>query len=138
MLVFVVLGIIGAANGGNKQAATSTKQSAVPTLPTFTTQEMPAATSAATDAVSPEQAITNEPKSSSRSAPITTTQAATSQATVEPTPTADPTPAPVNSATGTYYADCDAARAAGVAPLSPDQPGYRPALDRDHDGIACE
>lgn len=37
-----------------------------------------------------------------------------------------------------YYANCTAARAAGAAPIYRGQPGYRPALDRDGDGIACE
>lgn len=37
-----------------------------------------------------------------------------------------------------YYQNCDAVRAAGRAPLYAGQPGYRSALDRDHDGIACE
>ena len=37
-----------------------------------------------------------------------------------------------------YYRDCDAARAAGAAPLRSGQPGYRSGLDRDSDGVACE
>lgn len=37
-----------------------------------------------------------------------------------------------------YYKNCAAARAAGAAPLYRGQPGYRSALDRDNDGIACE
>ena len=37
-----------------------------------------------------------------------------------------------------YYANCDAVRAAGAAPLYRGQPGYRAALDRDNDGVACE
>ncbi len=37
-----------------------------------------------------------------------------------------------------YYRNCDAARAAGAAPIRRGQPGYRPALDRDNDGWACE
>lgn len=37
-----------------------------------------------------------------------------------------------------YYQNCAAARAAGVAPIHQGQPGYRAALDRDHDGVACE
>ncbi|WUD62700.1 excalibur calcium-binding domain-containing protein [Nocardia sp. NBC_00511] len=46
-------------------------------------------------------------------------------------------------ATGTatadvYYKNCAAARAAGAAPILRGEPGYRPALDRDNDGIACE
>jgi LPXTG-motif cell wall-anchored protein len=55
--------------------------------------------------------------------------------TVKPTtprPTVSKPPAPP------FYANCDAVRAAGKAPLFRDQPGYRPALDSDHDGIACE
>lgn len=44
-----------------------------------------------------------------------------------------------NSSDGTvYYKDCDAARAAGAAPLKRGEPGYRPGLDRDNDGIACD
>ena len=37
-----------------------------------------------------------------------------------------------------YYPNCSAATAAGAAPLLRGQPGYRAALDRDSDGIACE
>ena len=37
-----------------------------------------------------------------------------------------------------YYRNCTAARAAGAAPIYRGQPGYRPALDRDNDGVACE
>jgi hypothetical protein len=36
------------------------------------------------------------------------------------------------------YAYCDAARAAGAAPLRRDEPGYHPALDRYSNGIARE
>jgi hypothetical protein len=37
-----------------------------------------------------------------------------------------------------YYAGCKAVRAAGKAPLYAGQPGYRPEMDGDSDGIACE
>lgn len=37
-----------------------------------------------------------------------------------------------------YYPNCSAARAAGAAPIRAGEPGYRPALDRDRDGVACE
>jgi len=37
-----------------------------------------------------------------------------------------------------YYANCAAARAAGAAPIYEGDPGYRPGLDRDRDGVACE
>ena len=42
------------------------------------------------------------------------------------------------SAAEVYYANCDAARAAGAAPIREGQPGYRSGLDRDDDGVACE
>lgn len=37
-----------------------------------------------------------------------------------------------------YYRNCDAARAAGAAPIYRGQPGYREQMDGDSDGIACE
>lgn len=37
-----------------------------------------------------------------------------------------------------YYRNCAQARAAGAAPLYRGQPGYRPQMDGDGDGIACE
>lgn len=54
----------------------------------------------------------------------------------EPAATDPPSSSPAGS--GVYYPNCAAARAAGVAPLSSGQPGYRSGLDRDHDGTACE
>lgn len=56
-----------------------------------------------------------------------------------PAPT-QPAPAKSTSSGGgaTYYQNCDAVRAAGMAPLYRGQPGYRSALDRDNDGVACE
>ena len=39
---------------------------------------------------------------------------------------------------GEYFRNCDAARAAGLAPLRAGEPGYRSELDRDGDGVACE
>lgn len=37
-----------------------------------------------------------------------------------------------------YFTNCSAARAAGAAPIRRGEPGYRSALDRDDDGVACE
>lgn len=50
-------------------------------------------------------------------------------------------PAPTyqdNSSSSVYYKNCTAARNAGVAPIYAGEPGYRAALDRDNDGVACE
>ncbi|MGW0315497.1 excalibur calcium-binding domain-containing protein [Streptomyces flavidovirens] len=37
-----------------------------------------------------------------------------------------------------YYENCDAARAAGAAPVRSGDPGYGRHLDRDGDGVGCE
>jgi hypothetical protein len=55
---------------------------------------------------------------------------------IGPAPVAlDPTPIVTP---GAYYANCDAVRAAGAAPLYSFETGYRPGLDSDGDGVACE
>jgi micrococcal nuclease len=56
----------------------------------------------------------------------------------QPTATRAPVAPPKPAVKDAYYANCAAARAAGVAPIYRGQPGYRAALDRDGDGIACE
>lgn len=37
-----------------------------------------------------------------------------------------------------YYSGCNAARAADAAPIQRGEPGYRPEMDGDNDGVACE
>ena len=39
---------------------------------------------------------------------------------------------------GDYWSGCNDARAAGVTPLRFGEPGYRPEMDGDGDGLACE
>lgn len=39
---------------------------------------------------------------------------------------------------GDYWPGCDAARAAGTAPIYVGEPGYREGMDGDGDGVACE
>ena len=51
---------------------------------------------------------------------------------------AAPQPKPAASSSGTGYANCTAARAAGVTTLHRGQAGYSAKLDRDGDGVACE
>lgn len=69
----------------------------------------------------------------------TPTRSASATATATATPARTPAPVATTPAvTDVYYANCAAARAAGAAPLRRGQPGYRAALDRDNDGIACE
>jgi Excalibur calcium-binding domain/Protein of unknown function (DUF1524) len=61
-----------------------------------------------------------------------------STAAVLPRAASTYTPSPVPAPANVYYANCTAARAAGAAPIHRGEPGYRSALDRDGDGIACE
>lgn len=46
--------------------------------------------------------------------------------------------APAGPRGGVFFRNCNEARAAGAAPLRRGQPGYRPEMDGDNDGIACE
>ncbi|GAA3044682.1 excalibur calcium-binding domain-containing protein [Actinokineospora globicatena] len=64
---------------------------------------------------------------------------------VPPAPAPPPAPEPPTTEpelpeppADAYYANCAAARAAGAAPIHRGEPGYRPALDRNNDGTACE
>lgn len=62
----------------------------------------------------------------------------TAAAIPPPLPPLPPLPPPAGGDGGVWYANCTAARAAGAAPIRAGQPGYRAALDRDGDGVACE
>ncbi len=54
-----------------------------------------------------------------------------------PRTTRAPSPVPARPS-GVYYRNCKEAWAAGAAPLRRGAPGYRPEMDGDGDGIACE
>ena len=61
------------------------------------------------------------------------------QAITRPAPAASVPAAPAAPApTSTYFKNCDAARAAGAAPVRAGDPGYGGHLDRDGDGVGCE
>ncbi|GHF09234.1 hypothetical protein GCM10017786_48420 [Amycolatopsis deserti] len=78
----------------------------------------------------------------------TTPPVAPPPVTVPPAPASTPKPSTPKPSTekpteepdisSAYYANCSEARAAGAAPLHAGEPGYRAALDRDKDGVACE
>jgi Excalibur calcium-binding domain len=91
------------------------------------------------------------------SAVISTEQVAASAVPVAVAPSAGPSPSPSSAratpvapakttkpaparttAKPVYYANCDAVYAAGRSNLRRSDPGYRKALDRDGDGVACE
>jgi hypothetical protein len=45
---------------------------------------------------------------------------------------------PDSPTTNVHYANCDAVRAAGAAPIHPGEPGWQQKFDRDKDGVGCE
>jgi hypothetical protein len=72
--------------------------------------------------------------------PVTVTRAAPSTTTTSSHSTTSSSGGAGGSGVGHVYANCTAARAAGVTPILRGTPDYaaNPKLDRDHDGVACE
>jgi hypothetical protein len=68
-------------------------------------------------------------------APTRVDQNISDPGSVTPTPAPEPEAAPPGRV---YFENCDAARAAGAAPVRRGDPGYGRHLDRDGDGSACE
>jgi len=112
----------------------------VPTSTTITltvtesTIASPESTPSDAPSVTSEPEVTPEPELISEE-PTSEEPPAAEQAVDGPTPQ---TPAPKKQPERAYYSNCTEAREAGVAPLHVGDPGYRPALDRDKDGVACE
>lgn len=82
---------------------------------------------------------TSSPTASATPSPATPSPA--TSAVPRPAPRAVPRPPVVPDrpvVRAAAYANCTAARAAGVTPLRRGQPGYSASLDRDGDGVACE
>lgn len=111
--VVAVMACCGAIFGDDDETPTRTIVDTATTSPTFATASPTFATTSPT--------------------PRRTTSPTPRRTTAKPrTTTAKPPPSDV------YYANCDAVRAAGAAPLRRGDPGYSRKLDRDGDGVACE
>jgi hypothetical protein len=108
----------GTSQPTEQPSAAVTSQSSPASLPTIS--ETPSA--------SPAEAASPAAMPASK-APATIRGASPTPAKAKPKPTTAP---------AVYYANCAAAKAAGVAPLYRGDPGYRSGLDRDGDGVACE
>ncbi|MEU8656566.1 excalibur calcium-binding domain-containing protein [Actinoplanes philippinensis] len=80
------------------------------------------------EAAAVRQAATGTPTTEATATKPTTARPTTAKATPAKPATRPPSPKPV------YYADCDAA----PGELTRSSPGYRKALERDGDGVACE
>lgn len=123
ILVAALVGLTTLSGCGDRATTSSTTTSKPPALaaPAGTTTR-PASTTSR-PATSSTTTTTNKPATTTTK-PATTT---TSKAAPETEATED-----------AYYSNCSEAKAAGAAPLHRGDPGYRKALDRDGDGVACE
>lgn len=107
--------------------------------------QAPSTTSASPSMPSPSPS-SPAPAESPRLPTVTITAPAPTVTITTPGPTETVTETVEGEPTGTteppvpdvYYENCDEARAAGAAPLIAREPGYRPELDADSDGVACE
>ena len=118
-------------DGGTTVTTTPTERVTETVVVTSTTDPEPTPT---TDAPSPVQATTQVMESHHTPMHVPSPE----QADTQPQNFLAPAPAPEPAPAATYYPNCAAARAAGVAPIYEGQPGYGTHLDRDRDGIACE
>lgn len=87
--------------------------------------------------------VTATPSAEAEPAPtvtVTETETARVKVKVTKTVTAEPVEDDYSGGGGgsAYYKNCDAARAAGAAPVHRGEPGYGSHLDRDGDGTGCE
>jgi Protein of unknown function (DUF1524)/Excalibur calcium-binding domain len=74
----------------------------------------------------------------STAAPMSTAPPTAAPAAPPAAPPASSEPSAPAQDSGVVYANCDAVRAAGAAPIHAGQPGYSRKLDRDGDDIGCE
>lgn len=94
-----------------------------------TTIPSPATTTAQTPTAPPPTTATTQP---------TTTIVSTTAPTAKPAPAPEPAPTLEPAPDNVSYANCDAVRAAGAAPIRAGDPGWSTKFDRDGDGIGCE
>jgi hypothetical protein len=135
---FVLAGAAGAAAGPPRPKPANVSTFVATTLPRPTTTEY----------IAPTTTTTTEAPTTTTAAPTTTTTEYTRPTTAYSPPTTayrapvySPPPTdtpPTTAGSSVYYSNCADARAHGAAPIYQGQPGYRPGLDRDGDGIACE
>jgi uncharacterized membrane protein YgcG len=130
----LLVGTAGSGDGSQKQ-------------PVADSTPAPAATVTATETVTAAPEVTETVTAAAAPAP-TVTRSRTVRVTVAPAAGPDSGGTSGGGSGGisggssgggaTYYANCDAVRAAGKAPLHRGDPGYAAHLDRDGDGVACE
>jgi beta-lactam-binding protein with PASTA domain len=131
----VHLGVRKGADKAGEDKAAADKAAAEKAAAEKAAAEKAAAEKAAADKAAADQAAAEQAAAQKAAAEQVAQQAAAQQA-AKPAP-APAAPAPAAPA-AVYYQNCDAVRAAGAAPLYANQPGFRAALDRNSNGVACE
>lgn len=128
-LIFVGIfhAIVSGGISGTEPTAANTEQIAPPVQEAPVTSEEPAEEQPSPEPEPAQQPVEQAPAPVSDPVPVQ--EAPVQQA-----------PAPVVAApdASVTYANCDAVRAAGKAPIRAGDPGYSYKLDRDQDGIGCE
>lgn len=130
---------IGADDSSSTRSSTTSSRTPYPsytrtTTPTWetptTTREYPTTTAAPTMSYyptpTPTQTWTPTPETTTVYVPLPPPQETSTALPIAPL------------APSVYYGSCKDARRAGVSDIPVGAPGYRPGLDRDGDGIACE
>ncbi|MGW4893903.1 excalibur calcium-binding domain-containing protein [Kitasatospora sp. NPDC004240] len=139
--LFMSLFWLGAINGPSETkttpapAPTATATSSPTATPSSSPTAGPTPTAAPSPTSTPESPV---PTPTPTTPPVVETQAPVVVPTTKPVvPEPERTSAP-SAPASVYFKNCDEAKAAGAAPLHRGDPGYRSALDRDGDGVACE
>ena len=142
---------VSATPSSSPSASATPSESATPTVtpsPVPTTEApVQAPATEAPSAEAPAAPVSEAPAQQAepvQQAPVATeapVQQAPAQAPAAEAPAQQAPAQPVQQAparSSVYYETCADARAAGAAPLHRGEPGYRPGLDKDGDGVACE
>ncbi|HLM65598.1 MAG TPA: excalibur calcium-binding domain-containing protein [Acidimicrobiales bacterium] len=135
LIAGLIATLVGLSTGsGSSEAVGPTTTAAAVRAPTSASTTTTVPKTMATTAAS---ASTAQPTTMASTAPTTTTTAPATTTTPVPT-TAPPPTAPPPTEPGVYYRNCIEAAMAGATPIQAGEPGYRPELDLDGDGEACE
>lgn len=128
LAALVAVSILGACGeegqnreGGVVEPAATSSSTAPTTVTTTAPSSVPSTTATTAKATTTTTAVPSTTSTTARATTTTTRPAATT-----------------TTGASITYANCDAVRAAGKAPLHRGDPGYSSKLDRDSDGIACE
>jgi hypothetical protein len=142
--VFALLVIVGLVAPTEDKAADTPKAVVETSTPVITSPPRPT-TATTTTTAAPVTRVVTSVVTSVVEVPATRAIPDTNTATRAPLPLVPQTSTPVYvpvapepDAGAVYYANCTAVKAAGAAPIMEGEPGYRAALDRDDDGVACE